>query len=34
MSDDDREDIMASLMMSRNIRRAEVLRQLEKGGGK
>lgn len=34
MSDDDREDIMASLMMSRNIRRAEVLRQLEKGGGR
>lgn len=34
MSDDDIEDIMASLMMSRNIRRAEVLRQLEEGGGR
>ena len=32
MSDDEIEDIMASLMMSRNIRRAEVLRQLEEGG--
>lgn len=28
------EDIMASIRMSQNIRRAEVLRQLEKGGGK
>lgn len=34
MSDDDREDLMASLRMSRNIRRAEVLRQLEEGGGR
>ena len=34
MSDDEREDIMASLMMAQNIRRAEVLRQLEKGGGR
>lgn len=34
MSDDEREDIMASLMMAQNIKRAEVLRQLEKGGGK
>lgn len=34
MSDDEMDDIMASIMMSQNIRRAEVLRQLEKGGGK
>lgn len=34
MSDDEREDIMASIMMSQNIKRAEVLRQLEKGGGR
>lgn len=32
MSNDEREDIMASLMIAQNIRRAEVLRQLEKGG--
>lgn len=32
MSDDEREDIMASLMMAQNIRRAEVLRQLKEGG--
>lgn len=32
LSDDEREDIMASLMMAQNIRRAEVLRQLKEGG--
>lgn len=32
LSDDEREDIMTSLMMAQNIRRAEVLRQLKEGG--
>lgn len=32
VSDEEMEDIMASLMMARNIKRAEVLRQLKEGG--